>query len=405
MLTVSHLGSVSAVMGSSLPSSSTGTTMGCSVANNSAISASDCFAAPWLSHHAARCALVVTSRPVAPSLALEPAAEPGIPNRHGTGRPCKSTVWSSSMGNNDAPLPLPASSSFLLRVRITQTIRAAPAAAASITLDDEDTTIFAKKKCFREKVPETKLGMETHELKGGSLILQRTRRFFVLGVSKGAALDAADKKCREVALTLPSPYTGAEVTLDQLTGSLRVFQLKRGHRFSNDDLFCAWRACHVHPEAQTCLDLGSGIGSVGLSTLAKLRNGEATLVGIEAQAVSFALASAAVRENSLEDRVKFLRGDLRQSAEILAAAVAEAKSTRGIIPCGPDLLFDLITGSPPYLPEEESRLSPCSQRAHCRSELRGSVYAYCEAAARHLKPVSGRFVFVMTAQVTWCSLS
>jgi tRNA1(Val) A37 N6-methylase TrmN6 len=171
-------------------------------------------------------------------------------------------------------------------------------------------------------------------------------------------------KCARVSAFLNDPYTDNDVTLDVLTGSWRVFQLKRGHRFSVDDLFTAWRACNALPVAETLLDLGSGIGSVGLSTLAKMRNPHATLLGIEAQRVSFQLATASILENNLSERVTFLNGDFRTIDEILGAHF----STRGIseVP-----LFDLITGSPPYLPSEKSRNSPDSQKAHCRVELRG----------------------------------
>jgi tRNA1(Val) A37 N6-methylase TrmN6 len=41
-------------------------------------------------------------------------------------------------------------------------------------------------------------------------------------------------------------------------------------------------------------------------------------------------------------------------------------------------------------------MSPHPQRAACRFELRGSVFDYCEAAARWLAP-GGRFSFVMAA--------
>jgi tRNA1(Val) A37 N6-methylase TrmN6 len=195
-----------------------------------------------------------------------------------------------------------------------------------------------------------------------------------------------------------------------------VFQLKRGHRFSNDDLFTAWRAALHMPNAKKLLDLGSGIGSVGLSTLAKMRSHDASLVCLEAQEVSFQLASASIKENGLSGRVAYYRGDLRNSQAVLAQHF-EKRRAHAMQPKGgggsvesvsvvvgddegnkkqgqeeeeeeeeeEDELFDLITGSPPYLPAEASLISPVSQRAHCRVELRGSVYDYCAAAALHLK--------------------
>jgi tRNA1Val (adenine37-N6)-methyltransferase len=175
---------------------------------------------------------------------------------------------------------------------------------------------------------------------------------------------------------------GPHESLDLLAGSWRIFQLKRGHRFSTDDLVTAWRAAENAPDAVRLLDIGCGLGSVGLTTLYRLekRSGPPrTLVGVEAQQESAAMAKRTVRVNGLSDRVAIHHGDLRDS---------------GVLP--EDAKFDLITGSPPYIPLGKGLLSPVPQRAACRIELRGSVYDYCEAARRWLAP-GGRFCFVMVA--------
>lgn len=175
----------------------------------------------------------------------------------------------------------------------------------------------------------------------------------------------------------PDLQPAADESLDLLAGSWRIFQLKRGHRFSTDDLATSWRAAKALPNARTLLDIGSGIGSVGLTTLWRLKNPDARLVGIEAQEVSLALARRTVAYNDLGDRVAYHHGDLRDAAVLPAGA-----------------RFELITGSPPYIPPGKGLLSPNSQRAHARNELRGSVVDYCAAARRWLAP-GGRFVYVM----------
>ncbi|MEN0061805.1 MAG: methyltransferase [Myxococcota bacterium] len=167
-------------------------------------------------------------------------------------------------------------------------------------------------------------------------------------------------------------------TVDRLIGTWSIVQLAKGHRFSTDDLVTAWRASLAKPEATRLLDMGSGVGSVGLSTLYRM-GPHATLTTIEAQAISTALARKSVRLNGLEDRVTVLDGDLRDPS-----VLAEGQC------------FDLITGSPPYIPLGSGLLSPHPQRAACRIELRGSVFDYCEAAKRWLAP-GGRFAFVMLA--------
>jgi tRNA1(Val) A37 N6-methylase TrmN6 len=169
-------------------------------------------------------------------------------------------------------------------------------------------------------------------------------------------------------------------SLDQLAGRWRVFQLKRGHRFSTDDLVTAWHASTVKPQARKLLDIGCGIGSVGLSTLWRVGHEDATLTAVEAQEVSVGLYRRSIAYNALESRVTLHHSDLR-----------------GWSPEDPSERFELITGSPPYIPASDGIISPHPQRAHCRMELRGNVYDYCVAAKRWLAP-GGRFVFVMLAQ-------
>jgi tRNA1(Val) A37 N6-methylase TrmN6 len=164
---------------------------------------------------------------------------------------------------------------------------------------------------------------------------------------------------------------GPDESLDRLCGAWRIFQLKRGHRFSTDDLLTAWTAARAMPDATRLLDLGSGISSVGLMTLWAM-SPEAQMTTIEVQQVSYDLAVRTVKLNGLEHRVRQLHGDLRET--------------------DPGATFELITGSPPYIPLGKGVVSPHPQRAGARMELKGSVFDYCAAAARVLEP-QGRFVF------------
>ena len=43
----------------------------------------------------------------------------------------------------------------------------------------------------------------------------------------------------------------AETTLDRLTGGWRIYQLRRGHRFSTDDVLTAWTALGALPADKT----------------------------------------------------------------------------------------------------------------------------------------------------------
>src|SRR5262245_33330564 len=86
----------------------------------------------------------------------------------------------------------------------------------------------------------------------------------------------------------PGPEIEAGETLDAISGYFRIFQLENGHRFSTDDVLTAWYGTSWCPSARTVLDLGSGIGTVGM--IAAWRLPGARLVTVEAQSESVRLA-------------------------------------------------------------------------------------------------------------------
>ncbi|MFT5682397.1 MAG: tRNA1Val (adenine37-N6)-methyltransferase, partial [Myxococcota bacterium] len=169
---------------------------------------------------------------------------------------------------------------------------------------------------------------------------------------------------------------GEPVTLDPIAGSWSVFQLKRGHRFSTDDLLVAWVAMEARPSARRLLDIGAGMGSVGLMTLHAMP-ADAHLTMVEVQEVSHRQACATVEYNGLTERITPIHSDLR---EVVL----------------PERAFDLVTGSPPYFPVGSGVMSPHPQRAGARMELRGDVFDYCRAAAKALAE-DGVFCFCHAA--------
>jgi len=163
----------------------------------------------------------------------------------------------------------------------------------------------------------------------------------------------------------PEPELGE--TLDAISGRFRLFQLSAGHRFSTDDVLTAWYGTSGCPCARTVLDLGSGIGTVGM--IAAWRLPGARFVTVEAQEESVRLARKSAAWNGLTDRYEIRQGDLRDPAIL-----------------GPDETFDLILGSPPYFPPGTGVHSDHPQRLACRFELRGTVADYATTAAAHLAP-------------------
>lgn len=181
---------------------------------------------------------------------------------------------------------------------------------------------------------------------------------------------------------------GERITLDALTGpngrtdrgsfhddagvsaGWLIAQRKGGHRHSIDDVLTAWYALQHSPRVKSLLDLGTGIGTVGLLTLWGMGH-EARLTCVEAQEISYRLLQTNLDANGLRERVDCSHGDLRELAL--------------------DKKFPLITGSPPYFSPGSGVIPQDSQKAHARFELRGDVSDYARAAAAHLA-VDGWFI-------------
>jgi tRNA1(Val) A37 N6-methylase TrmN6 len=181
---------------------------------------------------------------------------------------------------------------------------------------------------------------------------------------------------------------GEKITLDGLTGpngsvavpglqddsgaeaGWLIAQRKKGHRHSIDDVLTAWYALQISPPVTEHLDLGTGIGTVGLLTLWGM-GAAARLTCVEAQEISYRLLQTNLDANGIRERVDCSLGDLRDLAL--------------------ERTFPLVTGSPPYFPENAGVVPLDSQKAHARFELRGDVSDYAKAAVRHLAP-GGWFV-------------
>ena len=162
------------------------------------------------------------------------------------------------------------------------------------------------------------------------------------------------------------PAVAPGETLDAISGHFRIFQLANGHRFSTDDVLTAWYGTSWSPTARAVLDLGSGIGTVGM--IAAWRLPGARFVTVEAQADSVRLAHKSAAWNGLAERYEIRAGDFRDAGVLRV----EEK-------------FDLVLGSPPYFPQGSGVESGHPQKLACRFELRGNVADYCATAARHLE--------------------
>ena len=163
------------------------------------------------------------------------------------------------------------------------------------------------------------------------------------------------------------PDVPADESLDALSGHFRIYQLRGGHRFSTDDLLTAWYGTTCAPSAASILDLGSGIGSVGM--VAAWRLPGARVVTIEAQEESVRLARKSAAYNGLDARYEIRCADFRDPEALDA-----------------DAQFDLVLGSPPYFPPGTGVEGDHPQKVACRFEMRGDIGDYARVAAAHLAP-------------------
>lgn len=154
-------------------------------------------------------------------------------------------------------------------------------------------------------------------------------------------------------------------SLDAISGHFRLFQLRAGHRFSTDDVLTAWYGTSWAPTAASVLDLGSGIGSVGMIAAWRLQG--ARFVTVEAQDESVRLARKSAAYNGLLDRYDIRHGDFRDTTVI-----------------GADERFDLVLGSPPYFPLGTGSEGDHPQKVQCRFEVRGDIADYTRVAMAHL---------------------
>jgi tRNA1(Val) A37 N6-methylase TrmN6 len=154
----------------------------------------------------------------------------------------------------------------------------------------------------------------------------------------------------------------SEESRDRLTRDVWLWQRVKGHRFSSDDTATAYVAAHAAPAARRILDLGCGIGTVLLHMAWTHR--DATLVGIEAQAISFELLARNVAASGFGERIAIHHGDLREV----------------VVGGG----FDLVTGTPPYFPVGTAVDAMDEQRAYARIEYRGGLPDYVAAGATAL---------------------
>lgn len=162
-----------------------------------------------------------------------------------------------------------------------------------------------------------------------------------------------------------------EETLDEiLNGRLRVFQTKRGYRFSLDSILLA-HFVFLKSHARV-IDIGCGGGIILL--IVATRFPQANLAGLEIQENLAILAEKNTKINNVDNRVKIFSGDARNIRNTF-----------------PPRSFDAVIFNPPYRKLKSGRINPDPEKAIARHEIKGSLNNFLTAAKYLLKPAGTVF--------------
>ena len=151
-------------------------------------------------------------------------------------------------------------------------------------------------------------------------------------------------------------------TLDAISGHFRIFQRRDGHRFwTTRPDGVVWN--ELGADGVSRVDLGSGIGSVGM--IAAWRLPGATFVTIEAQEDSVRLAHKSAAYNGLGSRV--------QGSDARTFVISGDRCERDLRP---------RARQPAVFPPGSGIEGDHPQKVACRFELRGDVADYTRVAVR-----------------------
>lgn len=154
------------------------------------------------------------------------------------------------------------------------------------------------------------------------------------------------------------------LTQDALSGYFKLYQSQAGHRFSTDDLLVASFTAQWASRFESALELGCGIGTIGISLAWKYPG--LRLQVIEGEPLRAKLARANVLWNALESRIEVLEGDFRTREFEWGA-------------------FDVVVSSPPYFPESAGIIASDREKRVARFEERGGIEEYLRIGARALR--------------------
>lgn len=153
-----------------------------------------------------------------------------------------------------------------------------------------------------------------------------------------------------------------------LGGRLRLRQPLSGHRVGHDAILLA--AATEARNGEHAIDLGSGVGSAGLALAARVTGLRVTLIEIDTKLI--ALADENIRLNDMTDRVRAIRCDAEDHAELAAAGLAANCADRVLM-------------NPPFHDARRHNLSPDPSRRLAYAATPGLLDRWIASAGWLLK--------------------
>jgi tRNA1(Val) A37 N6-methylase TrmN6 len=148
-----------------------------------------------------------------------------------------------------------------------------------------------------------------------------------------------------------------------LGGRVRLLQQAKGYRVAVDAVLLA--AAVEAATGQRILDLGAGVGAVGLCLVARIPG--CTVTGVELQPPLAELARRNARLNGVADRLSIVVHDVAEPLPTLET-------------------FDHVVSNPPYLAAAVADPSPIASKALATVESSADLQRWLTVAANAAKP-------------------
>ncbi|MCR5294064.1 MAG: tRNA1(Val) (adenine(37)-N6)-methyltransferase [Lachnospiraceae bacterium] len=166
------------------------------------------------------------------------------------------------------------------------------------------------------------------------------------------------------------------IRLDDLENGNFIYQDTDGFLFGIDAVLLAHYPRLRKGDEVLDLCTGSGVVPLIMEAEAKKREIEVHFTGLELQEEAAGLAARSVRYNGLFDKIRILRGDVKEADRYLPAAS-----------------FSLVTVNPPYIKGGHGLIGSADQRNLARHEIAMTLEDAVRAGARALR-MRGRFTMV-----------